>query len=913
MKKEILQRVSILTQLKVILLNICVFAVYVLAGKFGLSLASINPSASVIWPPTGIALAATLLFGYRILPAVFLGAFVVNITTSGGIAASLGIACGNTLEAFVGAYLINQFAKGRQVFDDVVSIIKFIIIVALFSTTVSASIGVATLLLAQLASVTNLGGIWLTWWLGDLGGSLIIAPFLLVWALHPKITFTLRGVLAFTAAFTALIIVTQAIFSGFIPYAYLCIPLGVGVAFWFGRRGATVTSLVVTAIAILDTLHGTGPFSHQSTINQSLLLLQTFLSIFSITALTFAAAVLEVRKSEKVVASQEKRFQTLLEKSFDAFVLIDPTSKISYASPSVKRLLGYDAEELVGTIGFNLVVEEDRSKIMKELAGLVLKPGGTVTVEYRTLRKDKEIIWVEATGTNLLLDSLVNAIVVNFRDITERKHNEQRFKSLVEKSGQGIALIDKNGKIMYTTASITDLLGYSQEEYEKLPPASIMHPDDAKLVQEKSKDILNKPGASISIQYRVKHKNGEYKWFDVLATNLLDDEAVHAYVVNFRDITDIKNTEETVRKEKVQDEAMLGSIGDGVIATDNTGEITMLNKRAADILGWEEKDLLGKNIITAIPLEDELGHQLIGEERPATKVLTSGKPIITSSTIYYVRKDKTKFPVHFTITPIIVEKKVVGAIEVFHDITQEKEVDKAKTEFVSVASHQLRTPLATINWYLEELIKNTTNLSDKQVNYLKEVYNASRRMVVLINALLNTSRLEMGTFVVEPGHVKVPEVVRDVLKDLTAKIEQKHITISQKYDKDLPSMSADPKLLLIIFQNLLGNAIKYTNENDTITVSVTHTRQEFQISVSEHGYGIPKNQQDKIFTKLFRADNARMAEPEGTGLGLYIVKSIVTATGGKIWFESEENKGTTFFVSFPATGMKQKQGDKQLI
>ncbi|HEX7042878.1 MAG TPA: PAS domain S-box protein, partial [Patescibacteria group bacterium] len=854
-----------------------------------------------------------LIFGVRIFPAIFLGAFFVNITTAGGIFTSLGIAFGNTLEGLAASYLVGRFAKGVNAFDAIEDIFKYVFFAASISTGISASIGVLTLILGHLAKVGDFWPVWLTWWLGDMGGALVIAPFFIVWAIHPRIKFSAKGALNLFVSILATLIVTELIFLNIIPFVYLCIPLGVWVAFWFGRRGAVSITLLVAIISIFNTIHGFGPFSNKGSINASLILLQVFLGVFSVTAITFAATILQISKSKKAIAQQEEKFKILIEKSFDAVVLIDISSKILYASPSVLKILGYTADELIGKAGFDLVLSDDRDYVMKILASLVSKPGESVTVEYRTVRKDKEIIWVEATGTNLLLDPLVNAVVINFRDVTERKHSEERFRALVEKSGQGIALIDKNGKILYTTESITDLLGYSQEEYEKLPPGSTTHPDDAPLIQEKSKEILNKPGASVSIQYRVKHKNGEYKWFDVLATNLIEDEAVHAYVVNFRDITDIKKREEEERKEKIQDEAMLGSIGDGVIATDSTGQITLINRRALEMLGWNQVDIIGKNIVDVITLEDELGKPLTKDERPITKVLSLGKPIITSSTIFYVRKDKTKFPVHFTVTPIILENKVIGAIEIFHDVTQEKEVDKAKSEFVSVASHQLRTPLATINWYLEELMEGTSNFSVKQLSYLKETYAASKRMVDLINALLNTSRLEMGTFVVEPGSVMIQDIVKQVLKDLAPKIEQKQVTIVENYGEHLTEMHADTKLLTIIIQNILSNAIKYTKPQDTISVKVTKDEKEFLIQISEHGVGIPKTQQDKIFTKLFRADNARMVEPEGTGLGLYIVNSIVNTTGGKIWFESEENKGTTFFVSFPSKGMQQKKGEKQLI
>lgn len=794
MKKRIIQSFRSYLRVKNVLLNILIFLLYVIFGKLGLSLAFANPNATAIWPPTGIALAALLIFGFRVFPAIFLGAFFVNLMTSGGIATSLGIALGNTLEGVAGAYLVKRFAHGVHAFDSVVNIFKFTFLAAFLSTTISATIGVLTLLLGHLTTLQDIWFIWLTWWFGDMGGNIVIAPLLLVWATHPRIRITPRGALHFSLATLLLILVTEIVFLGVIPYSYLCIPLVVWIAFWFGRRGATVATFLVSTLAIIDTLFGMGPFAQEPTLNHSFLLLQTFLSVLSLTGLTFAATLLAFRKSENVITSQTKRFRALIEKSFDAVVLIDTTSKISYASPSFETITGYTPKEIEGTIGFDLVHPEDRSKTMKVLATLVLKPGSTATVEYRTIRKDGKILWVEAVGTNLLFDPAVNAIVVNFRDISDRK---------------------------------------------------------------------------------------------MAAEKLLE--------------------------EKIEDEAMLGSIGDGIIATDKEGNVTMINKRGCDILGWKEKELLGKPLIATVPMQDENNHVISHEDRPLTHVLSLGKKTVTSSAIYYVRKDKTMFPVHFTITPIIIDKQIVGTIEVFQDITQEKAVDKAKTEFVSLASHQLRTPLATINWYLEELLRQGKNFTEKQTTYVKEVYAASKRMVDLINALLNTSRLELGTFVVEPEEIDLITLIKQIVQDLKPKVKEKAITIQENYQENLSRMYADPKLLTIIIQNLIANAIKYTKPNDTITVEVKYTDDEFVLSVKDNGYGIPKNQQANIFSKLFRADNARVMEPEGSGLGLYIVKSIVTVTGGKVWFTSEENKGTTFFVSFPRSGMQQKTGQKQLI
>lgn len=791
MKNAFLKYLKTYRDGKIISITFLLVLIYILAGKFGLSLAFDNPSASPIWAPTGIALAAILIFGFRVAPAIFIGAFIVNFLTAGTFLTSLMIATGNTLEAVIGAYLIKRYANGINAFSRVSDIFKFAIFI-LFCTSISATIGVLTLIGSNLTSWQSFSSVWMTWWFGDIGGGIIIAPLLLVWWTHHRIPFSIIKALHLLLCFVGLYGVTEIVFLGIIPYPYLYIPLAVWISFWFGRRGATAATIVVAVLTISYTLSGRGPFIHES-LNTSLIQLQIFLATFSVTALAFATTVLELRKEEQSLASHEKRFKSLIEKSYGAIFLVDTTSKILYASPSVKQMLGYTPEELEGMTGFDLVVNADRNTTIRVLAEIVLKPGRASTVEARLIRKDTSVIWVEATGTNLLLDQTINAVVVNFHDITEKK-----------------------------------------------------------LARDK------------------------------------------------------------MLKEKIEDEAMLASIGDGIIATDETGRITMINKAACDNLDCKEKDLIGLSIIDAIPMVDDSGKEIMSADRPIIKVLNHGKKLITSHNTNYVRKDKSTFPVHISLSPIILSDQTVGTIEVFHDITKEKQIDKAKSEFVSVASHQLRTPLATINWYLEELIRTGENLNEKQKSYFNEVYLASKRMIALVNDLLNVSRIELGTFMVDPKETNIEELVNQVLQDLSSQIDKKHIKIQKTYQPDLPLLSVDTKLFTIIMQNLISNALKYSKLDGTIDIKMFYNPTEFLISVTDDGYGIPKNQQDKIFTKLFRADNARSVVPEGSGLGLYIVKQIITVSGGKIWFTSEENKGTIFSLAFPISGMQQKHGEKPL-
>ncbi|PIR83169.1 hypothetical protein COU19_01875 [Candidatus Kaiserbacteria bacterium CG10_big_fil_rev_8_21_14_0_10_56_12] len=241
--------------------------------------------------------------------------------------------------------------------------------------------------------------------------------------------------------------------------------------------------------------------------------------------------------------------------------------------------------------------------------------------------------------------------------------------------------------------------------------------------------------------------------------------------------------------------------------------------------------------------------------------------------------------------------------EVINTLTTKlTQIDIAKTEFVSLASHQLRTPLTSISWYTEMLLAGDAGtLSPAQIKYLKAIYVGNRRMVALVNALLNVSRLELGTLVFETRPTDVVAIAKNSVEEQQPQIVAKKIQFTAEYGTDIPIISTDPKLFRMVIQNLLSNAIKYTPEGGTVTYTMrlNPARDALLISVSDTGYGIPQNQQDKIFTKLFRADNARAKEVEGTGLGLYIVKSIVEHSGGKVWFESEVGKGSTFHASVP--------------
>ncbi len=359
-----------------------------------------------------------------------------------------------------------------------------------------------------------------------------------------------------------------------------------------------------------------------------------------------------------------------------------------------------------------------------------------------------------------------------------------------------------------------------------------------------------------------------------------------------------------LREAKAKDEAMLASIGDGFVATDHDGKIMLTNGAFETLLGWSGSEVYGKRLSDVVAMFDARGKEIPESERLITKSLLPETTATTTTTLQYKRKDGTLFPVAVTTAPILLEGSTIGAVEVFRDITHEKEIDKAKTEFVSLASHQLRTPLSTVNWYTEMLLAGDAgSITDEQKKFLEEIYTGNQRMVELVNALLNVSRLELGTFVVEPEPTDIVKLAESVIDEQKPQINALKHRLDVDLVKDLPKISVDPKLFRMVFQNLLSNAVKYTPEGGTITFTIGKDADHVFFTLTDTGLGIPKDQQDKIFSKLFRADNVRESDTDGTGLGLYIVKSVVEQSGGTVTFESpyfvETAKGTAFHVRLP--------------
>jgi PAS domain S-box-containing protein len=336
---------------------------------------------------------------------------------------------------------------------------------------------------------------------------------------------------------------------------------------------------------------------------------------------------------------------------------------------------------------------------------------------------------------------------------------------------------------------------------------------------------------------------------------------------------------------------------DQIFITSPKGTILYVNKAAEKITGYSVEEIIGKT------------PRLWGGQMPAEFYEKLWDTIKTKKQTFRGearnrRKDGHEYVASIHISPVLDTKgNALFFVGIEQDITEQKEIDRMKNEFVSLVSHQLRTPLTAINWYAEILLSGDFGeLNKEQKAQALHVYHASQRMTRMVGSFLNVSRIEFGTFPIAPEPMHLAVISEEVFKDLAHDIGIRGLQIARHYPENRDLLLVDPHIARIVLQNLISNAVKYTPYGGKVSVWIFPEGEMMHIRVSDTGYGIPVSAQGKIFTKLYRADNAKEVDMDGNGLGLYITKSVLGKIGGSIKFESQEGQGTVFEVEIPMTG-----------
>ena len=354
-------------------------------------------------------------------------------------------------------------------------------------------------------------------------------------------------------------------------------------------------------------------------------------------------------------------------------------------------------------------------------------------------------------------------------------------------------------------------------------------------------------------------------------------------------------------------DVLFSSMGEGIIVTDNKGRITRVNETALKILSFNESDLIGKWFPAAIISCYDDGTVINPLDRSITKAIVRGQTVTDRTS--YRRADGSLVPIYLTVSPIVHEGKPTGAIELFRDITEEILTDKMKTDFISVASHQLRTPLSAINIYSRMLDDGMAGeLNSDQSAFVKSILTSIDRMNHLINILLNITRIEAGGVNVKISQTHLHDLAQEIFEENSPSAKKKGVKLVNHINHHTPVVPTDALLVKEIYSNLFSNAIKYTPEGGTVTVSLDVQDNNLVFCIQDTGFGIPVSAQDHIFTKFFRAENILSEDVSGTGLGLYLTKTIAESLNGELWFESEEHAGSRFYFSLSKQGSTARTG-----
>lgn len=345
-------------------------------------------------------------------------------------------------------------------------------------------------------------------------------------------------------------------------------------------------------------------------------------------------------------------------------------------------------------------------------------------------------------------------------------------------------------------------------------------------------------------------------------------------------------------------EAIFSSIGDGAIVTDERGHIAKVNQAALDLLGLSEKEVLHAWYPAVMSVVDDHGEEVRRIDQPIVKAFLSGKPVSERS--YYKRKDGTILPVLVTVSPIIFDGKPIGAVQVFKDYTAEHAIDQMKTDFISIASHQLRTPATGVRQYIAMLLDGYAgDLDEEQCALLKKAFESNDRQLQIVEDLLQVAHIDSGQVHLLLEQTDVTALVRDIIAEQQAKFDSKQQPVIFKTPKRPIMLDIDRARLRMALENIIDNAHKYTPEQKSITISLSATTKSARITVHDEGIGIRPGDLQRIFQKFSRLEQESSLSVSGTGLGLYWANKIIELHGGKIRLDSTYRKGSTFTVQLP--------------
>jgi signal transduction histidine kinase/integral membrane sensor domain MASE1 len=906
--------------------------VYFVLAKIGLTLASINPSASAIWPATGFALAAALMWGYRVGPAVLAASFAANVTNAGSIFAAMAIALGNTLEALVAAWLINLWCGGRETFATTTGVAKFAL-VCVSSTIISATVGVGSLIFSGDVP-TAFAMTWMTWWLGDLAGALVIAPFVILWAAGTLHSFERtqwgREAGAIVAATIAVGIIA---FSPLIEQTGYRDPLGflaLSPLLWAAlrrdpRETATVV-IILSCFAVWGTLAGSGPFV-RGNLNDSFLLLVMFFISVSVPSMALSADVLMRRRSEEQLHHTHDELAARARELGDTAERLQVFSgkleeRVKQRTQELKEALQQqtataDALKVISRSSFDLQVVLDA--LVESAARLCEADLGSITRQ-----KDKAFWQVASYGYPPALVEYMryHPIELGRGTLTGRTALERR------------------------VIQIPDIL--ADPEYKFVEPSKI----------GSYRTMLGVPllreGEPIGVIVLMRRTVCPFTDKQIELVTTFADQAVIA-IENVRLFEEVQaRTRELARS--VEELRALGEVSQAVNSTLDletvlrtivAKAVQLSNTEAGVIYVFDELDQTFRVRATYGFSEDlnaAVHEQYLGASDAIRQATRNRQPQeiadICDEPPSPVREIAMRagFRARLIVPLVSADQHVVGALVIrrkqpgefprgtvqllqmfaaqsvqaiqnarlFREIEEKSRqlqiASEHKSQFVASMSHELRTPLNAIIGLTDMLVTNAARFgTEKAQEPLQRVHRAGTHLLGLINQVLDLSKIEAGKLELNPQTVQLAPLIDEVVGTARELAQQNKNRLVVEAQENLGLLTVDPIRLQQILLNLLSNACKFTKEGEVKLRArkVADGRDWIELSVSDTGIGMTPEQQAKLFQEFSQADATTARRFGGTGLGLAITRKLARIMGGDVTAASEPGKGSIFTVRLP--------------
>lgn len=598
---------------------------------------------------------------------------------------------------------------------------------------------------------------------------------------------------------------------------------------------------------------------------------------------------IERKGAEEALRASEERFRVIFDNAAIGIALLDINGKVVTSNPSYQKALGYSQKELEGKVFTEYTYKKDIKSNWKELEKFKSGEKDFVQYEKRYVGKDGKVICANLTAT-LFRDAKNKPqfIITMIEDITERKQNEtllmelnKKVINILESITDTFFTLNKNWEFTYINKQAEKLFGQKREAligkniWETFPKVSFYK--EYKYVMDNQKPI-----------YFEDYLKPVNKWFEVRAYPAKD-----GIVVYLHDETARKAAEEDIKKEKEFTEKLIDSSIDGIFAFDRDCKVTIWNPGMEKISGVKKSRALNKVIFDVFPILKKNG-----ENKHIFDVL-KGKAIVAKDKVYQIPKTKKLGYFEAYYSPLFNEvNEVIGGIAIIREITERKELEKRKDEFMAIASHELKTPITTIKAFTQILERNLAKTGDKKaVYFLENINSQTNRLTALINDLLDVTKIEAGKLMLYKKDFDLDKLVRKTVVDFQYLTDKHEI---RKEGEIKENVFGDEYRVGQVLANLLTNAIKYSPKASKIIVEIKSQGDFALVSVQDFGIGIPKEKQTRVFERFYRLGE-KNENTSGFGLGLYISKEIVERHGGKIWAEGEVGKGSIFYFTLPIT------------